>query len=227
MKKVISFSLWGNIPNYTVGAIRNAELAKETFPGWICRYYVDENSVPKDVLDKLMSFDNTEVIHVGKGDWTGMFWRFYACADSEVDVMLSRDVDSRVSERDSIAVNEWLASDKSFHIIRDHPHHHYKILGGLWGVRNNRLRGMKQLISQWNKQNRKQTDQWFLAQIIYPKIRNDCFVHDVFYCYEGQRRKINKSRVNFEHLGEYIDENENQSQPHCQALKQWLKGRDL
>ena len=29
MKKIISFSLWGDNPVYTQGAIRNAELAKE------------------------------------------------------------------------------------------------------------------------------------------------------------------------------------------------------
>ena len=32
MKKVISFCLWGNDPKYNVGAIRNAEIAKEIYP---------------------------------------------------------------------------------------------------------------------------------------------------------------------------------------------------
>jgi len=34
MKKIISFSLWGDNPVYTQGAIRNAELAKEIYPDW-------------------------------------------------------------------------------------------------------------------------------------------------------------------------------------------------
>jgi len=37
MKKIISFSLWGDNPIYTQGAIRNAELAKEVYPDWVCR----------------------------------------------------------------------------------------------------------------------------------------------------------------------------------------------
>ena len=40
MKKIISFSLWGDIPTYTEGAIKNVQLAKEVFPDWICRFYI-------------------------------------------------------------------------------------------------------------------------------------------------------------------------------------------
>ena len=29
--KIISFSLWGQDPKYTIGAIRNAELAREIY----------------------------------------------------------------------------------------------------------------------------------------------------------------------------------------------------
>jgi len=34
-KKIISFSLWGDKPMYTIGAIKNAKLAEEIYPGWI------------------------------------------------------------------------------------------------------------------------------------------------------------------------------------------------
>ena len=37
--KLITFSLWGQDPKYLVGAIRNAELASEIYPDWICRFY--------------------------------------------------------------------------------------------------------------------------------------------------------------------------------------------
>ena len=32
--KIISFSLYGDNPKYTEGAIRNAEIANEYWPGW-------------------------------------------------------------------------------------------------------------------------------------------------------------------------------------------------
>ena len=47
--------------------------------------------------------------------------------------MISRDLDSRFSDREKFAVQEWLNSNKSHHIMRDHPHHDFEVLGGLWG----------------------------------------------------------------------------------------------
>jgi len=43
MKNIISFSLWGNDPMYWKGAVKNIKLAKELYPGFICRFYVDKN----------------------------------------------------------------------------------------------------------------------------------------------------------------------------------------
>jgi len=39
MKKIVAFSLWGNNPKYTVGAVRNAELTPSIYPGWTARFY--------------------------------------------------------------------------------------------------------------------------------------------------------------------------------------------
>jgi hypothetical protein len=50
MKKIISYSLWGDLPLYTVGAISNAKQAKEIYPGWICRFYIHEPTVPQWVV---------------------------------------------------------------------------------------------------------------------------------------------------------------------------------
>ena len=63
-----------------------------------------------------------------------MFWRFYPI-ESDIDIMLSRDVDSRITEREMNLVNQWIESDKTFHIIRDHMGHKIEILGGTWGCK--------------------------------------------------------------------------------------------
>ena len=39
MKKIISFSLWGNSPKYLIGALKNADLAKEFYRDWECHFY--------------------------------------------------------------------------------------------------------------------------------------------------------------------------------------------
>lgn len=43
IKKIIAFSLWGDNPKYTVGAIKNAKLTSEIYPGWISRFYCGQN----------------------------------------------------------------------------------------------------------------------------------------------------------------------------------------
>ena len=53
----------------------------------------------------------------------GMVWRFLPLLDPQVDVMVSRDLDSRLGPREVAAVTQWLEQDTSlpFHVMRDHP----------------------------------------------------------------------------------------------------------
>ncbi len=181
MKKVISFSLWGNAFRYIGGALQNIELANIYFPDWICRFYIGK-STPENIINKIISFKNTEVIRMkDNGDWTGMFWRFEAIADPEVSIMLSRDVDSRLSRREYESVKEFEQSNKKFHIIRDHQYHNIPILGGLWGAKRGIIDNIDGLISEYVKGNFWQVDQNFLSQIIYPIVKNNSLIHDEFF----------------------------------------------
>jgi hypothetical protein len=205
LKKVISFCLWGSNPKYVVGAIRNAELAKLIYPGWVCRYYIGKSTLrdAATYVDRLQDYSHVEVIKMDEeGDWRGMFWRFYPISDSDVGVMISRDTDSRLSFREKKAVDQWLRSGKKFHIIRDHPYHTFKILGGMWGARSGILRDMKSLINEFSKGDFWQVDQNFLAEIIYPRIIDDTFIHDEFR--EGN--KFPSKRKDFEFVGDVYDE---------------------
>jgi len=181
MKKIISYSLWGDNPMYTIGAIRNAELTPIVYPGWISRFYCGE-SVPTDIIKTLKSLPYTEVVMMDvEGDWTGMFWRFYPASEDDVDVMISRDCDSRLNNRERDAVNEWLSSDKGFHIMRDHPWHNTAILGGMWGSKKGVVNNMKELIGDYIKGNFWQVDQNFLREKIFPLIVNNNMTHDEFF----------------------------------------------
>lgn len=51
--------------------------------------------------------------------------------DEMVDTIMSRDSDSRIIPREQDAVREWLASDRVFHVMRDHPWQCTSILGGI------------------------------------------------------------------------------------------------
>lgn len=185
MKKLICFSIWGNDYRYLGGALQNIELAQYYYPDWICRFYVGK-STRQDFVDRLKSFENVEVVEMTQeGDWTGMIWRFYAASDDDVDVMISRDADSRIHVREVEAVNEWLSSDKDFHIMRDHNYHGVLILGGMWGARNGVISDLKSLTEQFESQNMKGTDQDFLGKFVFPKVSHTSLVHDEFHWMGG------------------------------------------
>ena len=53
MKRVISYSLYGDLKKYTYGAIKNAEDISVFYPGWEGWFYVGK-SVPRQIKDKLV-----------------------------------------------------------------------------------------------------------------------------------------------------------------------------
>jgi len=61
MNKIISISVWGNKPQYCIGAIENAKLAKKLLPDWKCRIFVD-HTVPIESQKELYQMDNVEEI---------------------------------------------------------------------------------------------------------------------------------------------------------------------
>jgi protein O-GlcNAc transferase len=209
MKKIISFSLWGTNPVYNVGAIRNAELAKEIYPDWICRFYYGKSSLDS-TIEKLKSFDNVELVDMDvDGDWTGMFWRFYPASDNDVDVVIVRDCDSRLNIREKYAVDEWLNSDKGFHIMRDHPAHGTEILGGMWGSKKGTVTEMKPLIEEYVKGNFWQVDQNFLREKIYPSVKDNSMVHDEYF----EHKPFPVVREYKQFVGQAFDDNDEMLYP--------------
>jgi protein O-GlcNAc transferase len=210
MKNVVAYSLWGDAPMYWIGAVRNIEQVKNYFPGWICRFYID-NSCDEELI-KTIKGDNVEVILVdSKDSFHGMFWRFWASEEEETDVFLSRDCDSRFSDREVAAIKEWLSSNNDFHIIRDHPYHSVPILGGMWGCRNGLMReiGLSKLIEQWGKYERKGIDQEFLAKLVYPLVKDKALEHcDFNLNFGGKLTPFPTKRENFEFVGDVFDEND-------------------
>ena len=200
--KLISFSLWGTNPKYLEGALRNAELGAQIYPGWILRFYCGA-SVPDPACARLESFANVEVVRMPEpGDWRPLFWRFYPASESEESVMLSRDADSRLNPRERAAVDEWLRSDKDFHVMRDHPHHDIAIMGGMWGVRNGLLRDVRRLIEAYPIEDAWQADQRFLTVAIAPLVRDRWFEHDEYYAH----KPFPTRRVDGSFVGQPFDE---------------------
>lgn len=204
--KIICFSLWGNNPKYTIGAVKNAELAKTIYPDWKCRFYIG-NDVPSDIVEQLKSLD-AEIQLMNDTGWNGMMWRFLG-ADSD-DIYICRDADSRLNYREKAAVEEWLSSDKDFHIMRDHPYHMIEILGCAWGCRNGIIKGISKMIEAYDKReydNQYQVDQNFLKEMIYPSIKDRAMVHDEFFELKPFPANATK-RTGSYFVGQVYDEND-------------------
>jgi hypothetical protein len=207
MKKVISFSVFGTDTKYLKGAIRNAHLAKEFFPEWQTSFYVAK-SIPKQVLTELTKVADRVNLENEATDLGGMFWRFQEVAKLENSRVIVRDVDSRLSIRDAMAVEEWENSKKSLHIIRDHPMHNAPILGGLWGVIPQSLHEFGALLKEKKPVGYYGEDQEFLWKNVYKVLEKDRFIHDEFFFREMNKNIIKNKRSNFEFLGESFDEYE-------------------
>jgi hypothetical protein len=233
--KVISFSLWGDKEMYTVGAIKNALLAQYYYFDYQCWFYIHEDSVPKNIIEQLSLLKNTKIIFK-KGEITKccpMMWRFEAIDDPNVEVMLSRDTDTRILLREKLAVEEWLNSDKSFHIMRDHPHHNFKILGGMFGTKKiDKINSWIDLINHFKSRMEsyplKNYDQDFLKEIIYPLIKDDSLIHSNFIQFpeENSNKFPLEYDKKYRFIGEYVYENDTRSESHILDLKNELKDRN-
>jgi hypothetical protein len=190
-RKIISFALWGENPMYLKGAVANARQAAEYYPGWETWFYVGRSVHP--AVQERLSKAGAGIILMNDlrlPPWEGKFWRMLPIADPIVDVCIIRDCDSRFSKREAAAVNEWLDSDKSAHVMRDHRLHTSPIMGGMWGARKGFLPDFKKLLDEWllgmqsgaNRGTRwcknGKSDQGFLGNAVWPRIQGKVFVHD-------------------------------------------------
>jgi hypothetical protein len=206
----VSFSLWGENPIYNVGIIRNAELMEKFYPNWKMVVFFDD-SVPSETIKELQNRNVETRLFVDKSIY-GMFWRFYAVDLPDCEHVIFRDADSRFSLRESLAVDEWIKSGKSLHVMRDHPYHRIPagnnqlgILGGMWGIKAKSL-PITEMIYKFSKSKEHNygNDQNFL-RTVYSVLESDRFTHDDFF----EKKPFPIQRESGRFIGERIDINEN------------------
>jgi len=206
----LSFSLWGNKPIYNVGVIKNALLWKEIYHDWQMVVYYD-NTVPEETIDKLNELGVLTIDFTNKNMY-GMFWRFFAVDLPNSEYCVFRDSDSRITVREKMAVDEWINSGKSIHVMRDHPAHRIPygndglgILGGMWGIKSNVI-PLSDMILKFTKDKNLSygSDQTFL-KTIYSIFVDDRFTHDEFF--ENKPFPIKREFGRF--VGDRLDENDN------------------
>lgn len=199
-KKVISYSLYGSDPRYIDGAVENAKLIKLVYSGWLMRVYHDA-SVPVTVVQRLHGL-GVEMVNMSGTLLNGMTWRFLVASDPTIDFWCSRDIDSRLSLREKVCVDQWLETTRDFHIIRDHPSHTQVIPGGTWCGRKNAIPEMESVLRQNSVAHEYGADQQFLKQCVWPRVKKSALQHVSFGCKRFKdSRPIPVKRSGLEHVG--------------------------
>jgi len=228
MKNIITFSLWGDNPTYNIGAIKNAEIASIYYPDFECWFYIHIPTVPNTTIEKLETLTNVKIIKK-YGDLNTckpMTWRFEGIDDPDVKIMMSRDTDTRILLREKLAVDEWLKSDKLFHIMRDHPHHYnpnMKINAGMFGTKKIPDINWTNICNSINETDR-YCDQYMLHTYIYPLIKDNSMIHTSFNIYSDEisvRFPIPYDNE-YHFVGEYVYADESRSEWHTDELKRAL-----
>lgn len=183
--RYISLSLWGTAPKYLVGAIENVKLAKELYPDWQCVFWVPcDNTAPTETIHELESL-GAKVL-CGIPSQPPMYWRFGIADFTDCEYFIVRDADSRLSLREKAAVDQWIASGKILHSMRDHGAHCRGLNGGLWGAKGGTMPHMETLIRDWlallKREGRPDwnygDDQDFLGRYIWTRFWMHSMQHD-------------------------------------------------
>ena len=136
---VFSFCIYGNQRKYCFGLYENLLIIQDKFSDAKIFIYVSGQNVPDTYIELYESFPNTKLFFNPSQE--NMVDRFFALddADPEIDIMIVRDADSRIHQRDIWCINDFIKSDFICHTIRDHAGHHRPIMGGLWGLKRKYL----------------------------------------------------------------------------------------
>ena len=113
----------------------------------------------------------------------GLPWRFHVACDPGIKKFLVRGTDSVINVQERVAVDEWLASDRYFHVMRDYFCHTDLILVGLWAGLGGIFPPLRTLLAKhppdWIIT--RNVDKDFLRLSVWPTMKQSCLIHDSLY----------------------------------------------
>jgi hypothetical protein len=179
MVNTFSFCLYGpENSRYYPGLLENIYLAGMYFPDWkVYIYYAPD--VDESMIHKLQACSSVVLRPTGVTGAANMIHRFYAIDEPDVNIMMVRDADSRIHWKDRWAIREFVKDPRFIaHTIRDNVQHTAYMMGGLWGMRKCGI-NMHELYSKFedSKGYRLAHDQNFLADMVYPLVKERLLVH--------------------------------------------------
>jgi hypothetical protein len=171
-QKIVSFSLWGTNPLYIGGAYERIKEVKYKFGAdWKVHISFGHDVTPADYMNLSDLVD--QYSHHKTEDAIGLFWRGLP----DADVLLIRDIDAVISDREVDAIKKWMETDYPFCVFHDHWGHIFPIPGGLLSVKGERVGAIN-----WFYRSSLNThknvlygqDEVILAHELYPMINFEC-----------------------------------------------------
>lgn len=139
---VFSFCIYGNKKKYCFGLYENLQIINKHYPKAFIFIYVCGDNVPQIYLELYQTQKNVRLFYNKSQE--NMVDRFFALDDdTNMDIMIVRDCDSRIHSRDRWCINHFIKSNYICHTIRDHGAHRHPIMGGLWGLKKQYIEYLK------------------------------------------------------------------------------------
>ena len=169
-----------NSQYYPIGTLQNIYLIGTYFPDWKVYIYTAPDVDP-GFLEQVAMYSNVVLRPTGQLGPVNMFYRFFAIDEPDVEIMMVRDLDSRVHWKDRWAIREFVDNPNfESHIIRDNVQHTSKIMGGMWGIRKTAgicISDLYKLFLDNPTDRGYGADQSFLTDYVYPYIWSKALVH--------------------------------------------------
>ncbi|TWA70532.1 Flp pilus assembly protein TadD [Azospirillum baldaniorum] len=175
---VIAFCLWSGQPASVHDPVEILRQTVALYPGWICRVHHD-GTLAAFRLAELAAAGADLVAVAADAPTGGPYWRLTAADDPTVARFLCRDWDALPSADGKAAVDDWIASGRPFHVLRDGVLHTEVMTGGHWGGVAGLLPDLLPLAERHAaaEADRLQ-DHRFLRRIVWPMIRDRALIHD-------------------------------------------------
>lgn len=217
--KLISFSVWGNDPMYKLGMLENLKLKEYYYPEWEVIVYVAKNISGERWVQGCRNMGaRIAIMPEEEQSWKMSLWRYLPCFDNWEAVII-RDADSRFTLREKAAVDEWLQSNKTIHVMRDHPFHNEKIMGGMCGFKMNSLDQTIFNEHFANGQNERLIAERMLERV-YEEKKSEIYFNVSHNAMEGEEWNPFIERKLGEFVGEIFDQNNNRHPEHYKQVLQ-------
>jgi hypothetical protein len=193
MTKVFSFCIYGAKPIYCEGMVRNLEAIAIHYPTFETHIYTG-NDVPEGYLRRYASFPLTTIHRLPFTGGRLTFHRFLAIDLPGVDLMIVRDADSRMTDRDRWCIDDFIDSGWQIYCVRDHKYHTREIMAGLWGMRRipgfSMGKAFNEFAPGYHDIDAYQADQDFLRNVIYRKFKGVTLAYSPNWSYPGENHRM-------------------------------------